>query len=440
VRVKLAYIGGGSMFVPSVVNGCAEVLRTSPLPFEIELALYDVAPEKAQIMRAYADVVRRSWGVSLSANIAATRAEALAGADVVISSVWLGAEHERLERLLAHLGFEMPLEGPQVAAWALACAPWSLGLAREMQAVCPDALFLTLMNPTDVIAGYVGEAASIRAAGLCVEADHLAGALAYYFGVPRESISLTVAGVNHDGWVLSLSVDGQDGYSLWRERWEEIERDPDFHPGTRGLRPIVELTGHIKSSAYHNWPYQLEQTAEVQVRWEAWRGKRELQRRALEEALATGQPIADPPGIHPERSRLMYPLTGVTIGRLLQSIATGWANRLFLQVPNRGAITNFPRESIVEVATLVQGRHLSPLPVGELPDWLGGYTKLQAVQRRLIMDYLRDGKLVSLKRAMAALPVFATIQQYNRFAETLHAEYSADMANAPLARCQPSSP
>jgi len=62
------------------------------------------------------------------------------------------------------------------------------------------------------------------------------------------------------------------------------------------------------------------------------------------------------------------------------------------------------------------------------------------VQRRLIMDYLRDGKLVSLKRAMAALPVFATIQQYNRFAETLHAEYSADMANAPLARCQPSSP
>jgi alpha-galactosidase/6-phospho-beta-glucosidase family protein len=218
-------------------------------------------------------------------------------------------------------------------------------------------------------------------------------------------------------------VNGQDGYALWQGRWEEIERDPDYHPGNRGFRPILELTGHVRSSAYHLWPYEVSETPESRDRWEAWRDKREVYQASLEEALRTGQPITDPPGIHPERSCLNYPYTGLTVGRLMHSMATGNANVIPLQVPNRGAISNFPDRAIVEVPTLVQGRLLRPLPVGPVPEWLGGYTRLLAVQRRLIVEYILDRNLATLKQALATLPMFGTAQQLNQLADTLHREF-----------------
>lgn len=422
MKVKLAYIGGGSLFVPSIINGLGHAMKHGP-SFAVELALYDLAPEKAERMRAYAEVVRKAWGVPIQGTVATSREAALEGADVVLVSVWLKEEHERLNRLLKGMDFPMLEEGPAVAGWALACAPWSLHLAADMRRYCPDALFITLMNPTDVLAGVVGEGGGVQAAGLCVEVDGLRGALAYYFRVPYESIGLKHGGVNHDGWILSLTVNGQDGYALWQERWGEIERDPDFHPGNRIIRPILELTGHLRSSAYHHWPYQVAEGPEERARWQAWQGKRERQEAALDEALRTDEPIADPPGIHPERSKVNYPYTGLTIGKLLQAMATGQARVVPLQIPNRGAISNFPAEAIVEVPTLVQGHQVQAIAVGEMPEWLGGYTRLLAIQRRLIVGYVLDRQLPTLKQALAVLPVWGTAQQLNRFAEALHQEF-----------------
>jgi alpha-galactosidase/6-phospho-beta-glucosidase family protein len=89
-------------------------------------------------------------------------------------------------------------------------------------------------------------------------------------------------------------------------------------------------------------------------------------------------------------------------------------------VPNRGAIANFPAQAIVEVPVKVQGRSLEALPVGEMPEWLGGYTRLLAIQRQLIVEYALDRQVATLKHALAVLPVFGSLQEMNRFAEALH--------------------
>jgi len=425
MKIKLAYIGGGSLFVPSIINGIGEIQRISPVPFEVELVLYDLLPQKAERMRTYAGIVQRAWDIPLWAVSAGSRAEVLEGADVVIVSVWLEDAHQRIDQLWDQLGFRMPEEGPGVAAWAAACAPWTLEVAAEMRQRCPEALFLTLMNPTDVLAGWANLAGGVRTAGLCVEVDGLRGALAYYFGVLFEHIELVHAGVNHDGWVLGLQVEGQDGYQLWRKRWKELEANPDYHPGNRGIPAIQALTGHLRSSGYHNWPLQIEETPQETALWKSWRGKRQLYLSALDEALQAGQPISDPPGIHPERSRLNYPYTGRTVGKLAQSIATGLANVIPLQIPNAGAVANFPPDAIVEVPTLVHNSTLHGMAVGELPEWLGGVTRLQAIQRRLIIDYLLDRHPATLQHALAVLPVFTTVQQMKRYAEAVHLLYTS---------------
>ncbi|MHB9033806.1 MAG: family 4 glycosyl hydrolase [Anaerolineae bacterium] len=418
--VKLAYIGGGSLFVPSILNGAAQVMRSSPQPYELEVCLYDIKRDKAEPMAAYGALFQRAWGVPLSVTNAQSQAEALEGADAVIVSVWLGDEHERISQLQHNLGFELAEEGPQVAAWAAACAPWSLSVAADMRVYCPQALLISVMNPTDVLAGVLTEAGGIRAAGMCVEVDGLRGALAYYFKVAADSIVLNHAGVNHDGWVLGFTVDGRDGYELWRYRWPEIENDPDFHPGNRIINQILNLTGHLKSSGYHMWPYQVEQTVAQKDLWVRWPDKRRMYYQAVQEAIQNGQPIQDKSHIHPERSLLNYPYTGLTVGKLLQSIATGAAHIIALQRINQGSVTNFPNNGVVEVPTLVQGKTVRPLPMGELPEWLGGYTRLLAIQRRLFIDYLLERRLSTLKHALAVLPMFGTSQQLNALAEGIH--------------------
>ena len=87
--VKLAYIGGGSLFVTSILNGVAQIMRFGAQRYPVEISLYDVLAEKAQPMAAYGDILRSAWGVPMEVSVASSRAEALEGADVVIVSVWL---------------------------------------------------------------------------------------------------------------------------------------------------------------------------------------------------------------------------------------------------------------------------------------------------------------------------------------------------------------
>ena len=194
--VKLAYIGGSSLFVPSILNGIAGLQRRLAEP--VEEALYDISSDAASPMAQYGGVLARAWEVPLHVSVCSERDQALAGADVVLVSVWLH-EHEHVRQLQERLGFELAEEGPQVAAWAAACAPWSLGVAEDMRRLCPQALLLTVMNPTDVLAGYLSQVDGVRCAGMCVEVDGLRGALAYYCRMSPDEIVLHHAGVNHDG-------------------------------------------------------------------------------------------------------------------------------------------------------------------------------------------------------------------------------------------------
>lgn len=432
--VKLAYIGGGSMFVPSILHGIARAMKdgvNSAAAFAAEVALFDVQPEKARRMARYGEVLAAAWDVPLSVHVAGERPEAVAGADVVMLSVAL---YDEIQRLHEGLAMDDPPDrerwhGLSEMAEAVAVAPFYFDIAREVRETAPGALVMGLVNPTDVMAGAIQERYGVRSAGICVEVYGLIDALAYYFKVPEAAIELDHVGVNHDGWVLRLRVDGQDGYALWRDRWEVIVDDPQFHPGNRLMIEILRLTGHLRSSAYHRWPLVLDPAPAPRSGGKFPR-KRELYTTALDGALRTGQPIVEPEGIHPESAPLNYPGTGRAVGRLLRGIATGRAERLTLQVPNRGAILNWDTRTIVEVPVQVAGESVSPLPMGEAPEWLSGTTRLAALQRRRFIDYILDPALDTLKQALFTVPTCGTIGQYNRFAERLHRLYEGRIGAA----------
>jgi alpha-galactosidase/6-phospho-beta-glucosidase family protein len=416
---KVAYIGGGSMFLPSIINGVADATKNKGA-FDVCLSLYDIHRDRAERSCRYADIVQNEYP-NLNAETTATREEALDNADLVFVSVALYDRLKEINEALSAVNANMPEPGPGDVAEAVAVAPFYKDLAKDMKQYCPSATHISLVNPTDVIALFMNMM-GVKAVGICVEVEGLRGALAYYFRVPEEAIEITHAGVNHYGWTLDLKINGQDGYKLLHERMPEIEKDIDFHPGNYGIMRIFELTGHLLSSGYHTPPFYFE--PKVKLDWSRWEGKRESLEKALEESLQTRKPIIDRPMIHPERSLVYYPGTGKAIGRLIRAMATGEEDLVSLQVINNGAVSNFPDNSCVEVPTFVKGKEFTPQSVGELPDWFGGITRQLAIQRRMMAEYLVNPSLDLLKRSLSALPILASVEKHLRFAETLHNIYS----------------
>ncbi len=415
---KVAYIGGGSIFLPSIINGIADIMRKKG-SFELCLSLYDINRDRAELMRQYADIISSEFP-DFKAITVTTREEALEGADLVFVSVALYDRLREINQLLANANAILPEPGPGDLAEAVAVAPFYIDLAEDIKKYCPSATHISLVNPTDVIALFMN-ILGIQAVGMCVEVEGLRGAIAYYFRVPEESVEMIYAGVNHNGWTLKLTINGKDGYQLLREKISEIEKDIDFHPGNYGVLRVFELTGYLMSSAYHTPPFHFE--PKTSLDWSRWGDKRGNYEKALKEALQNERLIVDPPMIHPERSLVNYPATGRAIGKLIRAMATDEKELVALQVINNGAVSNLPDNTCVEVPTLVCGNKFIPQNIGELPDWFGGITRLLAIQRRLMAEYLANPSLDLIKHSLSVLPILASVEKHLRFAETLHKIY-----------------
>jgi alpha-galactosidase/6-phospho-beta-glucosidase family protein len=148
--------------------------------------------------------------------------------------------------------------------------------------------------------------------------------------------------------------------------------------------------------------------------------RREDQLAAVDEALAARQPLEMPRNALPANRLVEYLITGQGLSRLLWARSTGQPEVWPLQVRNQGAVTNFPPDVRVEVPCLIAGDRIQPLPVGALPEWLGGYTRLLALQRQRAADYLCDGRLETLQQALFTLPTVADVQTLHRYAEEIH--------------------
>jgi len=419
--LKLAVIGGGSAFTLCALQGvasCAERWRGSGAALQV--ALFDTAPERCGRWAAYGRLIAAKLGIPLTVEVCEARDEALRDANVVMFSVGFREAEALAHRLLGEYGFHPQSihDGPPAFAFAAKVWPFCRQLADDIARLAPASLTLVLPNPTDVLAEAMELHADIACAGLCVEVEHLRDHLAYYFSYPPDSIAFDHAGVNHDGWVLRLQVDGQDGYALLHEGILSLPQHPDFHPGCFGMVSVYQATGYLRSSAYHNWPldtppYQGPRTYDEF----AHPGDRLA---AVDRAIAEGVLLEAPADVHPERQTVKYLGTGRALSRLLLARAGVGPEVVALQVRNSGAVPNLPPDVRVEVPVLAQGARTVPLAVGELPEWLGGTTRLLAVQRRALARYLLSGDRDTLHQALLTLPTIRRIDALAAFADEVH--------------------
>ena len=223
--MKLAILGGGGFRVPLVYEAVATAATGLTVD---EISLHDVDPARLATITAVvedlgAQLVASGGAVALPRLIATTDLrEAVTGADFIFSAVRVGGAEARTvdERVALGLGLlGQETIGPGGLAYALRTLPVALDIARVVAEVAPQAWVINFTNPAGIVTEAMRSVLGDRVVGICdtpiglvrrvgrlLGTDLVAGEA----GKASTTASFDYVGLNHLGWLRSVTVDGED--------------------------------------------------------------------------------------------------------------------------------------------------------------------------------------------------------------------------------------
>jgi len=153
---------------------------------------------------------------------------ALAGADYVVVTISTGGfasmRHD-LEIPERH-GIKQSVGdsvGPGGIMRALRNIPVLVGIARDMEELCPDAWMLNITNPMTTLCRAMTHDTKIKTVGMCHEIAGAQFALSLLLDANFLDLEFELVGVNHLPIFTSLRINGEDGF----EQLRALVADPD---------------------------------------------------------------------------------------------------------------------------------------------------------------------------------------------------------------------
>ncbi|KKL77027.1 hypothetical protein LCGC14_2038980, partial [marine sediment metagenome] len=172
-RRKVACIGASYKFVHQAIRDMMIAGR-----FEnTDVWLYDIDQVATDLEHDVIARMAKQVGSEIAVHKAASRAEALDGADYVITSLLVGgmdvAEEE--DNICQSYGIRHTVGdtiGPMSTARCLRMVPLLLSIAGDMEKYCPHAPLLSVTNPMAVLTNAVNNNTKIDCIGICHGTGH----------------------------------------------------------------------------------------------------------------------------------------------------------------------------------------------------------------------------------------------------------------------------
>ena len=168
---RIVVIGGGSFqWVPKLF---CDLVNTPSLA-EAEIVLEDIDPAPLQDMVDFVRATSRRPGIAIKVSGTTDQRAALEGADYVVVTISTGgfASMRHDLEIPERYGIKQSVGdtvGPGGIMRALRNIPVLVGIARDMEDVCPDAWMLNITNPMTALCRAVTRETTIKTVGLCHE-------------------------------------------------------------------------------------------------------------------------------------------------------------------------------------------------------------------------------------------------------------------------------
>jgi len=370
--MKITVIGGGSTYTPELIIGFLGRVKELPLT---ELWLMDIDEVRLKTVGGFAQRMISANHAPFKIFLSTDQQESISGASYVITQLRVGQMPARRED--EYLGLRHNLIGQETTgiggiAKALRTIPVILEIARDMAKLSPGALLVNFSNPSGLVTQALKMAEpDFPIVGVCNVAIgvkmRILENLEKMTGqkIDPKRAELNTLGLNHLTWHRGFKLDGQD---IWPQVLDEYvsllksSETPEFP---------VELIKTLRMipSYYLNYYYETALKLAEQKEWPPSRAEEVM---ALEKDLlrdyADPQIISPPEGLM-QRGGAFY---STAAAQLINSHFNDLAETHVANVPNQGAVPEWPVDWVLELPCRVNRSGVRPLPAQVLPEVCAG--------------------------------------------------------------------
>ncbi len=405
-NIKLVLIGGGSYgwthtFITDIA--CTPALKG------MHIILQDINPEPLKTVVPLCQKISAELNADLKIEGTTDLDSSLSGADFVGLTISTGggwADNIDMEIPARHGVLQLVGDTVGPGGWsrALRNIPVVTDIVRKVEKLAPNAWFMNYSNPMTVLTRALQKASPVRSMGICHELQGFMLHVDYFLGVDWEKdITVSMAGINHLIWILSMTTKGKDGMALMKEYIrdpehfkplgpqvvnEELARAGGVAPSQKVKFDLFERCGYMPAAGDSHiaefFPHYLRTEDEAR-KWGflkngarahtfARTGSREDRGRKCKDLLEGKTPLFLKHS-HEHADRIIAALSGQG-----EPVVTP------LNTPNTGQIDNLPREAVVETLAYLDGDGIHPLAVGKLPHPLDQYIMRHIPNQEMITE------------------------------------------------------
>ena len=441
---KITFIGAGSLEFTSEL---ARDILTFPLLEDATLSLMDIDAERLAWAKKGVEKLIAAGNRPARVEATTDRAEALKGADVVLTTILAGSTEVWRHDIEIPKKYGVDINvgdtrGPSGIFRFLRTINPMLDIVRDMEKYCPNAVLLNYTNPMAMLCAALQRQTFIQVTGLCHSVQGTAEMLAEWIGAPIHEIDYLCAGINHQAWYLEYKWNGVDAYPLIHKA---ITERPEIynHEQVRNEmylalgKYVTESSGH--NSEYNPWfrkradliekyckdgtgwnpgeyAYILKEYQHNEATWQ------EQVKQCLAEQLTDED-------LQREQEYAAYIINALMGGEMFKfnGNVRNIASRSGAERTN--LITNLPQGACVEVPVVVDKAGFHPIHVGALPAECALLTSLSSGIEEMAITASIAGDPTMVYRAIAHDPLtsavlsLAEIRQMTNELFAQHKEY-----------------
>ena len=397
---KITLIGAGStVFAKNLIG---DILSFPELK-QSHIVLHDIDEDRLQTSEIVANKVATTLDANPTIESTLNRRAALDGSNYVICMIQVGGykpstvidfdipkKYGLRQTIADTLGIGGIMRG-------LRTIPVLLDICRDMEELCPDALFLQYVNPMAMNCWAIARATSIKTIGLCHSVQGTATQLATDINVPIDDINYLCAGINHMAFYLKFERDGKD---LYPEIHNVLNQEMPYRPHNTG----VSTADGVRYEMLRRLGYFVTESSEHFSEYVPWFIKRDrpdlIERFDIpldEYIMRCESQIAKWGDL---KTSLEDPNTVIEHKRseeygslIIHSMETGQPRVVYGNVMNNdGLIANLPQDCCVEVPCMVDKNGIQPTAVGVLPPHLTALMQTNINVQRLTVEAALTGK------------------------------------------------
>jgi len=372
---KVTLMGAGSGFTPRLF---CDIMQIPELDGGV-IGLVDTDARRLKLSAGVVRIIARKLGADKAWKIEAStnRKKVLPGTDYLINCIEVsGTKTVRLDyRIAKKYGVDQCIgdtTGPGGIMKAFRTIPPWLGIVRDAEDLCPDALILNYTNPMSMMSFATVRSTGMQYIGLCHSVQGTSRGLARYAGVPYEEMKWRCGGINHMAWFTVLEHNGKNLYDVLRRKLrrrarldgkllydhDRVRFDLMLHFGYFN----TESSGHM--SEYVPYYRKREELIDKYCgnrylggrgfyarEWPKWRRRTDRNRAGI---------IAGKEDVSIRRSHEFA-------CRIIEAHLKNKPDVVHGSVENRGLIDNLPTEGVVEVEVMVDKMGYHPCKFGPLP-------------------------------------------------------------------------